>query len=289
MEEYSPRFFAGKWPQLSGTTAPFIREQLKEFFEPKGMWGVVEDKTVGVINTNYDFSHLKWDDKDRFKSEIKYSYLKPILNNKDSKRSLLNYLDSNLLTFAIIVNWMNAQIKNGYIENEEEIDFTKPTWKTEEVDKFKRIFKENRQTILEPGYVIFDEIIKKILYTTYVGYTAEIETIKRIQKNKGITNIIQSKNGESDDFNKGIDIKFTFKGKDYTIQCKTFTEIKHKGNTYIIKTMNPKHYSDKVVNYYSFYSKNFEPDFYIFANETKNINIFKDYYIIPDRLLSSKI
>lgn len=168
---------------------------------------------------------------------------------------------------------MNTHIFTGKIEGEQ-IDFISSNdWKSE-IEKFKIIFSKYNKFILTPGSRIFNDIIREILFTNYMGHIAEIETYKRIKKFEGVTDIKLSEQGDMDDIFKGIDIKFTYNNRIWTIQCKKYRDVKEIGDEYYFDISNPKHYK---VDLYSFYDP--KKGFYMFRNNGIKIN--GSTYIVP--------
>jgi len=182
------------------------------------------------------------------------------LNGDINGRSLLNFLYSNYTNTSILINWINTQIINdvpGY-NKFTQIDFYLSEWKNE-LNKLFIILLNNHEEIFANNSKILRIILRKSEQMLKIGDTAESITVKRL-KESGITNIKQSKRGDVNDYGKGIDIEFEYKGERYTVQTKTYKILLIEQNEYIFKEVSGIEKYD--VDFISLYNKNH--GFYMF-------------------------
>jgi len=280
--KYDIGFFSKYWKSnFRKYFDKFIQEKLYDVYNPLGKWGYVYDdpafnfyKRQGVVHTKYDLSHLKL-------TPIAKKYVMEVLKGKDSERSILNYLNTNIRAITEILNWMNENIVSGKIKDYTQIDFYIGNWDLE-IKKFYAIFEENKRTILTSGSDIFDRIMSAMIYTSQKGGMCERETISRLSKFDGITNLLQSEQGDKKDMTDGIDVMFDYKGKTKTVQCKSYVGIIDDGVNYVITTKSfSKKYDKNKVNLLSFC--NTDKGFYVFTNDD-SIKVQGSTYIIPKKL-----
>jgi len=281
MIEYKSWFFTNN-KFIMKKLEPILRKQLESVYhvtgntnDRKNCWGIIVDsnkdsrgftKKEGVINTNYDFTDIVVSD------EIRNKYLIPILKNKDTKRSILNYFNSHTTALCVVLNWINKHIVNGDIKDNE-IDFYNLSNIDYEIKRFDEILTRYIVFILTPGSRVFNDIISVLLYSSYYGDLAEIMTIDRIKDFVGIDNIKRSEQGDEADFKYGIDITFTYKEKIWTVQSKKISKLKILDGYYYITVNNAKKYNVKLL---SFYDQKL--GFYMFKNtdvEIVNNNTYK--------------
>jgi hypothetical protein len=269
--EYNLKFMNNTWEYFKKYNIDkVIRDVMKDYFEPKGQWGEVNGKRIGVMNMGYDLSKIRF-------NRVVAEFVEEILGGRDPKRSLLNYLDTNKIAIFNLLNWVNSQIVKGEIKNTQ-VDFYLGKWETE-IRKFFEILFENKDKIFSKDSTIIYDILRIIVYTSYNGNKAEIETINRIKKFPNVSNIQHAEFGDVDDMFGGIDISFEYDEKIFTIQSKKYQNMKEDDNFYYFYGVGEaKIYS---VNIYSFYNEEF--GFYMFRNG-KGIQVRPDTYIIPKGL-----
>lgn len=262
--DYNSNYFKDRWhfflkisPDKRNDIPTYIRSILRSKFEKEDKW--VErrgDILGGVHNTGHK------------------------LDNKG--RSLLNYLDTNYNAFTELINFINRKIMSKDINGYTQIDFYLSNTHRE-IGKLFDILKNYKDYIFENDELLTGlfTIIKR---TSKYGNDAEYETIKRIKKFDGVTDIEKMEFGHVDDQLSGIDIKFKYNGKENAIQAKYYTDMRHQDGKYYFRVGHPKNY--KYVNILSFWNK--KMGFYMFRNDP-SIKIKGSYYIIPDRLKYNNI
>jgi len=222
------------------TLDSYIRELLKNVYEPKGKWVNSRDQG-GVFNTGYKY---EYDGR---------SY-------QDDGRSLLNKLDTHYTAHYLLINWINREIINGNIKGFTQIDFYLSSW-INEIQKLFKILDIYKSIIFNNNSEILPELLTAIRTTSEIGDTAERITVKKLMA-KGITDIKQASFGDENDIKKGIDIVFSYNNhKNKKIQTKSYRKMEITNDHYIFYIIGIKQYK---VDYYSFYNK--YKGFYMFSN-----------------------
>jgi hypothetical protein len=247
----------------------------------KGIWS----KLIKTWVNNYNLPKiirevLKHSFHDRWHNETKLEksgIYNSGLDNDETGRSLLNYMDTNYITFTVLINWINNEIYHNRIHSSQ-IDFYNNEWNIE-IIKFFNIFYYNRKYIFE-NYGLIQEIIKIIINTTKKGTLAENKTIDELKK-KGISKIIHHKKGYKEDIVNGIDIIFWHNDKKYTIQTKYFTDMSLSNGVYMFKgSVMLRNYKD--IDFLSLYNR--ESGFYMFTNDINQIIVKNTFLYIPEEL-----
>jgi len=216
------------------TLPKYIVKLLENVYTPKGKW-VLQINKGGVFDTGYEFDN--------------------------EGRSLLNYLNTNYTAICILVNWINKEIVAGRIRGFTQLDFYLSSW-PHELEKLMKILNKHKDMIFDKYSDVLPDMLKAMDKTSKIGDAAEKETVKRLM-DKGISDITQSKFGETKDMWKGVDIVFSYgTHKNQTIQTKSFTRMDETDTHYIFYINGIKPYK---VDYFSFYNDKTKR-FYMFTN-----------------------
>lgn len=241
---YSSLYFKKNWDKLCNIRIDnfnipnYLRKILKDYYGSKWI-----ERTTGIKSGVFDTGH-----------ELDIE-----------GRSLLNYIDTNYSVFAVLINWINYQILNKKIKNFTQIDFYLSSW-INEIEKLFEILDIYKNDIFDNESEILEEIFKIVNKTSSYGDAIEKITIKKLKSFPGIKNIKQAEFGDDNDMFKGIDIEFTFRGKKWGVQCKSYTDIKYDGENYIIYGIShAKDYNPLYVNLYAFYHP--KKGFFMFDNK----------------------
>lgn len=207
----------------------FIRQQLKKVYEPKGMWGKIEDPTnncitnFGVIGGKYE--HIPnvdhWSIVNRFDTNSKVK--KEIINIFTEQNPDQSPTDANLM------NWMSSDdvIFDLFDEDGEYIE---------------KLVNLNRETIDK-------------------GNENELFGIEVLKQNFGLTpsKVKRYCTGSVEDTKQGKDIAFEINKKWYFVQIKPYEKIKNIvdefGDTYFEISpvyFKAERYSQKNVNFFLF-------------------------------------
>jgi hypothetical protein len=176
--------------------------------------------------------------------------------------SLLNRINTNYSALSNLINSLNEYISENnigikpfnFIENK---FGTSSFWR--EYERMIDFLENNKQLLLKTtkdgGSKVINDTIEPIFRTMSIGDFGEDLVMKYLPKlNPNITNIKSpDESGDSEDMTKGVDIKFDFKGKTYTIQVKKIKYTKKDGDVY--KTYGSSIAKKYNVDYYAFVDK----------------------------------
>ena len=209
------------------------------------------------------------------KDEYEKGSMSGIYNLEDSGRSIINYLNTNYSAFCVLKKDLNKFLAKS---NQPLIDFRDKTPEEQVKEmvymikvlnhvKF-RVFKAESQTL--------ETIMSVMGLSSKKGGETEDAVHERLKKEFGEENVIKiGELGSQEDMIKGIDIKITVDGKEYTGQIKPFSHITRIDDKYKVDgTANVKKYQTD----WMIFMKNLGP---IVIFDNKNSKIHQGVYYFP--------
>jgi len=221
----------------------------------------------GVVDTGYDLPS----------GTRSYDFY----NGKDPYWSFLNYVNTNMRSFAVIMKHYN-EMNDEKIYNVDTAD---------KVTKVNNFINEYAEEIFKPSDGVFRDclwdILGKISTTRFYGDYAEEIAARLLTEKYNMENVDKSVPGDKRDAFYGVDITFDFKGKNQTAQCKIYnnTGLKLENGGYLFS--GPAITNYKNIDYFIFVNMNMR-HFYIFRTISKatgdRIEINENGYFFKESL-----
>jgi hypothetical protein len=177
-------------------------------------------------------------------------------------RSVLNFLNTNIRGFCILVNDINKLLKS---QNKSPLEFIgqSPKRQIQEVRRLVYIMDQFKFRIFNTKSKTFENLMATLSKTGEIGKATEEFAVAKLKERYGKENVsLVGKLGSSKDANEGIDAEIIIDGKKHTAQIKPFTGYDISEDKYeIYGTANVKPY---------------KTDWIIFTNKKGEMLIFKN-------------
>jgi len=240
-----------------------ILEKCREIYLPLGKWNKLHGDRYGVINTEYSLENIK------LSSEKQKKFYFDLYKMIDTPWSLLNKIDTNYTTTAIIVDYIMEKYKIDLIFSTGTDNITMKNNRLS-FDLLKKYLIIESKNILTPygnDQEIFYEIMSALAWSYFTGEIAEEESIKNFREILGYKNFEKSKMGQFKDIKEGQD----FKADNLSVQAKSFSRIIKDLNFINFPNVQSKGYSK--VNMFSFWN-DYDKSWFVFKNENVSENHF---------------
>jgi Fe-Mn family superoxide dismutase len=214
------------------------------------------------------------------KSELSDGQYSGVYNLETEGRSVINKLDTNYSTFAILVDEINNVLTkagktnlNFNTKNKEEL--------VKQLSILFSILDKYKYKIFAQDSPILHRMIKMVSETHVSGEKRESSVTEKLKDTFGKENVDKvGELGNTSDMFKGIDVVIKKDGKEYTGQIKPFGYIKDDGkNVRIFFSANAKYYNN--VDWLIF--QNNKQNILIYDN--KGVKISNGQYLIPSENL----
>ena len=202
--------------------------------------------------------------------------------NGEKGRSVINKLNTNYITFTILLNDINKALKK-YGQPEIKLIGKKPSEQLNEVYRFCEYLKKFKNRLF-PSSNTLTNIMSVLGKTDNKGNELEIYVSEKINSSlgKGTSKIIGGL-GKENDAVGGVDVVVNINGKENTAQVKPIYSITQSNGEYLIKIKG--------------FVKSYKTDLLIFAYPNGKIYVFKnenvdasgDHFKIPTENLINEI
>jgi Fe-Mn family superoxide dismutase len=198
-------------------------------------------------------------------------------------RSVINYLNTNIVGFCILVNDINILLKTN---NERPLTFIgkNPSEQISEVYRMVNLIDKFKSTIFSDELNTYKKLMATLTSTSKIGKKTEEFTVAKLKERYGEENVsLIGKLGSSKDAKEGIDAEIIVDGKIKTAQIKPFGRYDLNDNIYTLyDTANVKEYrTDWIV----FFNKNSG----VLVFDNTNTKIVEGNYTIPSTSLIEHI
>jgi len=218
---------------------------------------------------------------DRYYEENEYKdgEMAGVYNLEGEGRSVLNYLNTNIRGFCILVKDINKLLR---VKNETPLKFVgvSPREQLNEVQRMCQIIEQFKFRIFSTKSKTFENLISTLSKTEQLGKITEEFTVAKLKEKYGDDNVsLVGKLGSSKDAKEGIDAEIIVDGETKTAQIKPFGSYNLDKDTYTVyNTANVKEYN---TDWIVFYNKKFG----IFVFDNRNTKIVGGNYTIPSTSL----
>jgi hypothetical protein len=198
-------------------------------------------------------------------------------------RSVLNFLNTNIRGFCILVNDINKLLKS---QNKSPLEFIgqSPKRQIQEVRRLVYIMDQFKFRIFNTKSKTFENLIATLSKTGEIGKATEEFAVAKLKERYGNENVsLVGKLGSSKDANEGIDVEIIVDGKINTAQIKPFGSYTLQDGAYTLyNTASVKEY---LTDWLVFFNK--KSGVLVFDNN--NTKIVEGNYTIPSTSLIEHI